>query len=158
MGPFGSRSFRAGVLSGEACIREVAAYLLDKDGFSGVPPTTMVETTHGSFRTFKFSSFEVVTESNDYIDMMSSIIAPENQVHNHELSAKYGMPGGNSNSMEGLDNAKFLKIGSLQSFIESEGPIENFSSDLFSKDEIHKIAILDLRILNLDRNECNILV
>lgn len=51
-----------------------------------------------------------------------------------------------------------LKIGSLQSFVRSEGPIENFSPDLFSDDEIHKIAILDLRILNLDRNECNILV
>jgi len=158
VGPFGSRSFRAGVLSGEACIREVAAYLLDKDGFSGVPPTTMVETTHGSLRTFKFSSFEIVTDCNDYVDMMSSIIAPENQVHNHELSASNGMPGGNSNSMEGLDNAKFLKIGSLQSFVESDGPLENFGRDEFSKDEIHKIAILDLRILNLDRNECNILV
>jgi hypothetical protein len=51
-----------------------------------------------------------------------------------------------------------LKIGSFQSFVWSEGPIENFSSNLFSEDEIHKIAILDLRILNLDRNECNILV
>ena len=29
---------------------------------------------------------------------------------------------------------------------------------MFSKEEVHKIAILDLRILNLDRNECNILV
>lgn len=29
---------------------------------------------------------------------------------------------------------------------------------MFSKDEIHKIAILDLRLMNLDRNECNILV
>ncbi len=28
-GPFGSQTFRAGVLSGESCIREVAAYLLD---------------------------------------------------------------------------------------------------------------------------------
>ena len=44
VGPFGSPSFRAGVLSGEACIREVAAYLLDKEHFSGVPPTTMVKT------------------------------------------------------------------------------------------------------------------
>jgi hypothetical protein len=43
VGRFGSQSFRAGVLSGEACIREVAAYLLDKDGFSGVPSTTMIE-------------------------------------------------------------------------------------------------------------------
>lgn len=146
------------MLSGEACIREVAAYLLDKDGFAGVPPTTMVETTHGSLRTFKFSNFEIVTDSNDYVDMISSIIAPENQFHYHELGQSNGVPDGNANSMEGLNNAKFLKIGSLQSFVESEGPMENFSSDLFSKDEIHKIAILDLRILNLDRNECNILV
>lgn len=43
-------------------------------------------------------------------------------------------------------------------FCDNEGPIENFSPDLFHKDEVHKIAILDLRILNLDRNECNILV
>ena len=51
-----------------------------------------------------------------------------------------------------------MKFGSLQEFIKSEGCIENYSPDLFSKDEIHKIAILDIRILNLDRNECNILV
>lgn len=49
-------------------------------------------------------------------------------------------------------------MGSLQNFVKSEGPIENFSSDLFHKDEVHKIAILDLRILNLDRNACNILI
>ena len=46
----------------------------------------------------------------------------------------------------------------MQSFVESEGPIENFSPDLFSIDEVHKIAILDIRLLNIDRNECNILV
>ena len=50
------------------------------------------------------------------------------------------------------------KIGTLQAFCASEGPIENFSPDLFACDEIHKIAILDMRILNLDRNPCNILV
>jgi hypothetical protein len=54
--------------------------------------------------------------------------------------------------------SKLPKVGSLQSFVKSEGPIENFSSDLFSKNEIHKIAVLDLRILNLDRNTDNILV
>ena len=60
IGPFGSPSFRAGVLSGEACIREVAAYLLDKDGFSGVPPTTMVEVTHDGFKKFKFSNLKII--------------------------------------------------------------------------------------------------
>jgi hypothetical protein len=49
-------------------------------------------------------------------------------------------------------------VGSLQEFVKSKGPIENYSSDLFPADEIHKIAVLDLRLLNLDRNECNILV
>lgn len=42
--------------------------------------------------------------------------------------------------------------------MQSEGDIGNYSPDLFHKDEVHKIAILDLRILNLDRNEGNILV
>ena len=84
VGPFGSTSFRAGVLSGEACIREVAAYLLDKDGFSGVPPTTMVEARHDSFKTFKFSNYQIITDCNDYVDMISSIIAPENQEKTEE--------------------------------------------------------------------------
>lgn len=53
---------------------------------------------------------------------------------------------------------KAAKVGSLQTFVQAEGPIENFSTDLFSTDEIHKIAILDLRMFNLDRNSENILV
>jgi len=36
--------------------------------------------------------------------------------------------------------------------------VENFGSDKFPTDEVHKIAILDLRLMNLDRNEQNILV
>lgn len=50
VGRFGSQSFRAGVLSGEACIREVAAYLIDTDGFSGVPSTTMIESHLSSLK------------------------------------------------------------------------------------------------------------
>ena len=49
-------------------------------------------------------------------------------------------------------------MGSLQQFVTSEGPIENYSSNLFSADEIHKIAVLDMRMFNLDRNTENILV
>merc|ERR1740139_308984 len=50
------------------------------------------------------------------------------------------------------------KIGSFQLFVKNKGPVENYSWDLFAVDEVHKIGILDLRILNLDRNNCNILV
>jgi len=64
------------VLSGEACIREVAAYLLDTDGFSGVPPTTMVEAQHDGFKKFKFNNLKIIQDCSDYVDMISSIIAP----------------------------------------------------------------------------------
>ena len=57
-----------------------------------------------------------------------------------------------------MGQANQPKIGSLQEFVRSTGPIENYSSDLFAAEEIHKIAVLDLRLCNLDRNECNILV
>ena len=36
-GKFGQQSLRAGVLSGEGAVREVAASILDHDGFSSVP-------------------------------------------------------------------------------------------------------------------------
>jgi len=149
VGPFGSSSFgKAGVLSGEFCVREVAAYLLDTDGFSGVPPTTMVEVTNDDFRSLTINTFrdlKIKTECTDYVDMISAIIAPEN---NEEEEQK----------IEQNQPRSFLKIGSLQAFVVADDPIENLSCDLFDADEIHKIAILDLRMLNIDRNDTNILV
>ena len=59
---------------------------------------------------------------------------------------------------EETESELMMKPGSLQLFVNSEGPIENYSPDLFPTDEIHKIAVLDVRLLNLDRNACNMLV
>ena len=109
VGPFGSNTFRAGVLSGEACIREVTAYLLDKDGFSGVPPTTMVETAHDSFKTFKFKTMKIVVGCNYYKDMISSIVAPENLTHNNDQGANHER----DSSGDPTDDTTMLKIGSL---------------------------------------------
>lgn len=50
------------------------------------------------------------------------------------------------------------KYGSLQKFVHNTEVAVNFCSDLFSVEEVHKIGILDLRILNCDRNDENILV
>ena len=50
------------------------------------------------------------------------------------------------------------KYGSLQQWVQADDVAENLSSSLFSRDEVHKIGMLDLRILNLDRNEANLLV
>ena len=58
-----------------------------------------------------------------------------------------------------LGNTKIgIKYGSLQYFVKSDGTTSYYSSDLFSVEEVHKIIIIDLRILNLDRNDGNILV
>ena len=44
--PFGSETCRSGIKSGESSLREVLAYLLDHEGFAGVPPTALVELSH----------------------------------------------------------------------------------------------------------------
>ena len=48
-GDFGSNTLRPGVLSGESTVRELAAYLIDRDGFSGVPETSLALISHESF-------------------------------------------------------------------------------------------------------------
>jgi hypothetical protein len=75
--PFGSPSFRPGILSGEVCVREVAAYLLDHRHFSEVPPTTFVEVVHQSLKYVPFTGLEVNSEY--YYDIMRTLIRPVNQ-------------------------------------------------------------------------------
>jgi hypothetical protein len=170
-GRFGSQTFRPGVLSGESCIREVAAYLLDHKGFSDVPATTFVEVVHSSLKYVPFTGIDVNSEF--YFDTMFSLITPVNQeeskttVVNKSLnnSSSLGLSISGSTHNQDRITRKIaqetqigMKFGSLQLFCENEGAIENFSSDKFHREEVHKIAVLDLRLLNLDRNEQNILV
>ncbi|KAG3221256.1 hypothetical protein PC129_g8005 [Phytophthora cactorum] len=49
VGQLGQSGLRRGILSGEACERELAAYVLDKDHFAGVPATSLVESRHPVF-------------------------------------------------------------------------------------------------------------
>lgn len=176
MGFFGNATFRQGVLSGESCIREVAAYIIDRKRFSGVPSTTFVEVVHASL---KYEPFSSLGQNNaNFLEIMSSLIKPvDNEIDDDSpadlilknpssstnpssnLSKEEGTLPKKSVAMQLATQKKIgMKFGSLQEFCKSEGPIENFSSDKFHKDEIHKIGILDLRILNIDRNETNILV
>jgi len=108
IGQLGSLGLRKGVRPGEACYREIGAYLLDYEGFAGVPPTCLAEAVHKNF-----------------CYRQSAVTA---------------------------------KCGSLQSFVPNNGVIEDYSPSFFSRQEVQKIAILDMRILNLDRNEANLLV
>lgn len=56
------------------------------------------------------------------------------------------------------DGALPHKRGSLQEFVHFECTASDVSHRLFPVHEVHKIALLDMRILNLDRNDANLLV
>ena len=57
-----------------------------------------------------------------------------------------------------IGEVNYAKKGSLQVYVDNIGSIEDFAVKGFSNFEIQKIAILDIRILNMDRNVANILV
>lgn len=90
-----------GLRDGEGAIREVAAFMLDKEHFSGVPATEMIH-------------FEEFRGEKD-------------------------------------------KVGSIQQFVEHEGSAEDIGPNVFPVHEVHKIGVLDVRILNNDRHCGNIL-
>lgn len=122
---------REGVVPGEACIREVAAFMLDHSGFSGVPMTTLVEARHPSFNTN--GARLKVSEGG------ASIGA-------HSISK-------DSIATSSLTN----KVGSFQEFVRTECSMDDLSPSMLSADEVHKIAILDIRLMNADRNSANLL-
>jgi hypothetical protein len=49
------------------------------------------------------------------------------------------------------------KWGSLQDFVDHDDSAENFGSSIIPVDEVHKIGVLDVRLINCDRHFANIL-
>lgn len=50
------------------------------------------------------------------------------------------------------------KVGALQKWVEHDDCASNRGARTFPTHEVHKIAILDMRLLNTDRNDANVLV
>jgi len=109
VGEMGDMGLREGIYSGQGCIREVAAFLIDSvDHFHGVPYTCLCEASDDAFN----------------------------------------YAGGQ----------RVPKLGSLQQFIEHDTCMSDYSSSSLDVDEVHKIGLLDIRIMNVDRNDGNVLV
>ncbi|PHT48189.1 hypothetical protein CQW23_12397 [Capsicum baccatum] len=51
-----------------------------------------------------------------------------------------------------------VKLGSLQKFMENNGSCEDLGPSAFPVEEVHKIAVLDMRLANADRHAGNILM
>ena len=52
----------------------------------------------------------------------------------------------------------YHQVGSFQEYVVNDGWMFDFSPSIVPVDELHKLGLLDVRLLNLDRNEGNILV
>jgi Phosphatidylinositol 3- and 4-kinase/Ubiquitin family len=58
----------------------------------------------------------------------------------------------------GFSSGGMSKIGSLQMFVKNSGSCEDIGPSLFPVEEVHKIAVLDMRLANADRHAGNILM
>lgn len=54
--------------------------------------------------------------------------------------------------------AHHFKVGSLQEFVRHDDVVSDLAPSQFTLHEVHKIVLLDMRLLNTDRNDANILV
>mmetsp|Transcript_17916 Transcript_17916/g.22292 ORF Transcript_17916/g.22292 Transcript_17916/m.22292 type:complete len:611 (-) Transcript_17916:18-1850(-) len=123
-------SLREGIRPGESCLREVAAYLLDHGEFSSVPMTTLTDARHPAFNT---NGAQMKTAAGGASMGAHSLLAAN-------VTAK-----------------TTKKVGSCQEFVNAECSMDDLSPSKIDVDEVHKIAILDIRIMNADRNAANLL-
>mmetsp|Transcript_85980 Transcript_85980/g.277726 ORF Transcript_85980/g.277726 Transcript_85980/m.277726 type:complete len:581 (+) Transcript_85980:84-1826(+) len=86
-----SRGERPGVPSAQRATREVAAYLLDHEGFAGVPMTTLVHARHTGFVplrvggaeevVWKVGGFQAFVETEETADNFGAHVYPVADVH-----------------------------------------------------------------------------
>lgn len=89
-GSFGSDTCRAGVKSGESTIREIAAYMLDHEGFSGVPPTALVEINHESLQAKTITEEQV--SSREHLALISGLIKITRATDNFDMRKSESIP------------------------------------------------------------------
>eukprot|EP00892_Ulva_mutabilis_P009299 jgi/Ulvmu1/6741/UM030_0076.1 len=147
----GAPGMKPGVRVGEAALREVAAYLLDHGSFAGVPPACLVSMRHPSLSYAACGSgaaaaAAVAAAADDDSAGPSPAPVPPGvaAVPDQRLIAPVG-PGG-------------LKLGSLQAFAAHESDANDVAPQRYCSDSVHRIGVLDIRLLNLDRHAGNLLV
>jgi hypothetical protein len=134
---------RNGVVYGHTSRKEVAAYRLDHDSFSGVPRTIAARLPVPE---------DVPTRGIKHTKQLTSL-GSLNQLTG--LAREEGML---VQSHEDLNTDAVVKVGSLQEFQNHLCSAEDMGSGMFSNHQVQKIGILDLRLFNLDRHLGNILV
>ena len=144
-----AESLRQGIRPGELCLREVAAFILDHDGFSDVPMTTLAEAQHPALHVN--GTNWTLSEGGASVGV-HSITSPLSCTN--LMAASCAATGGTSSNSNGV---LVKKVGSFQQYVYAECTMDDISPSKISVEEVHKIAILDIRIMNADRNVANIM-
>jgi len=129
--PHQTRSYKGKIVPGFCMYREVAACLLDGEGFSFVPPTQLVKFRHKLIQKQKYQ--QPVGDGGA------------------------GGGGGMGGEEDWRVNCHY-KLGSAQLYVKNIGCAEDFAPSLFDEQCVQRIAVLDIRVCNLDRHEGNLLV
>lgn len=142
---FDSRFYRAsGFHVGEGAYKEVAAYLLDHYNFAKVPQTALAK-----------CNFTSDTSEKDHYDSGSpgpSFVSDSGDAT--ESDEEGHIPTSETEQESHLRT----KMGAFQVYCHNVGDADDFGPGVFDKDQVHRIAILDIRTLNHDRHGGNILV
>lgn len=165
----GAPGMKPSVRVGEAALREVAAYLLDHGGFAGVPPAALVLCRHPMLNyKVKMPKIESLMDISaaarcagdgsagglahaltrcaisDPAPATSAAAAADQDEWSSHLAGP-ALPGG-------------YKLGSFQAFAAHIGDANDLAPSQFSAENVHRIGILDIRLLNCDRHAGNLLV
>jgi phosphatidylinositol 4-kinase type 2 len=143
-----TESLRQGIRPGELCLREVAAFILDHDGFSDVPMTTLAEAQHPALHVNGANWTLGEGGASVGIHSITSPLSSTNL-----MATSSAATGGAS----GSSGVLVKKVGSFQEYVYAECTMDDLSPSKISVEEVHKIAILDIRIMNADRNVANIM-
>jgi len=148
------QAIHSGIKPSQGHLREIAASLIDHgEHFHGVPPTIRVEIAYPGFH------YNQQHHHHHHEHHHNNTRATPTTTTLTTASATSISPSGTTTSthMQSMYHPPHKKVGALQKFIAGE-VIENFGVKNFTQREVHKIGILDIRILNCDRNTGNVLV
>lgn len=159
----GDPGLKPTVRVGEAAIREVAAYLLDHHHFAQVPHTVLVKFTHPIFHVQRSKPPSPKPEPQGSADLQSqtsldSAFSLSSLIHAQHLGLDSNASNSGSRRQSADTSRGVTKLGSLQEFVSHDCDTSEMGASLFDCQDVHRIAILDIRLFNTDRHAGNMLV
>lgn len=133
-------------------------YILYDQTFKPVAVFKPTDEEPGAIRSRKPNSPVLLPPGNGSIREVAAYILDQNMPYHSRAGVPETILVNDMSHPDFSGGSDFKKSGSLQLYIENEGCSEDFSPSMYSTEDVQRIAILDLRIMNIDRNSQNILV